>query len=171
MVSAIDPTKPRDGVPAKKADLRANLRAAKIEIEGLQVTKLENGMPFEMGGALLTGPVLKQYAEVIARAITDGGELVIDFAKANAFEIFLTEDVTSMRLINPPPVNQTGSIAIFVNQDEHGGWSLTWPTSVMWAGGVSPVVSTAPNAKDIYALITMDAGTTWYGCVCGQMFR
>ena len=36
MSSAIDPTKPADGVAADKADLRANLRAAKEEIEDLQ---------------------------------------------------------------------------------------------------------------------------------------
>jgi hypothetical protein len=170
MVSAIDPTKPSDGVPAKKADLRANLRAAKIEIEELQVTKLENGMPFNMDGSLLTGAVLKQYTEVIARATIDGGELVIDLAKGNLFEVVLTESVSSMRLINRPPVDQTGSIVVFVNQDENGGWSLTWPASVLWSGGVSPVVSHTPNAKDIYALITTNAGSTWYGFVSGQMF-
>ena len=36
MASTIDPTKPVDGVPAVKADLRANLQAAKDEIEALQ---------------------------------------------------------------------------------------------------------------------------------------
>lgn len=36
MVSAIDPTKPVDGILAVKADLRANLAAAKAEIEALQ---------------------------------------------------------------------------------------------------------------------------------------
>jgi hypothetical protein len=36
MVSAIDPTKPEDGVPASKTDLRSNLLAAKSEIEALQ---------------------------------------------------------------------------------------------------------------------------------------
>lgn len=36
MSSNIDPTKPADNVKADKADLRANLRAAKEEIEALQ---------------------------------------------------------------------------------------------------------------------------------------
>ncbi|MEM7044546.1 MAG: hypothetical protein AAF543_17195 [Pseudomonadota bacterium] len=36
MVSAIDATKPADGIPASKADLRGNLSAAKSEIETLQ---------------------------------------------------------------------------------------------------------------------------------------
>lgn len=41
MSSAIDATKPADGIPASKADLRANLQTAKVEIEALQTTKLD----------------------------------------------------------------------------------------------------------------------------------
>src|SRR5918996_5980711 len=36
MASAIDPTKPEDGIPASKGDMRANWAAAKSEIEALQ---------------------------------------------------------------------------------------------------------------------------------------
>lgn len=36
MVSAIDATKPADGIPASKVDLRNNLATAKTEIEALQ---------------------------------------------------------------------------------------------------------------------------------------
>jgi hypothetical protein len=46
VASQIDPTKPADGVPAVKSDLRTNLQAAKGEIEGLQAAvagKAESG--------------------------------------------------------------------------------------------------------------------------------
>ena len=43
MPSQIDPTKPIDGVPASKADLRANLQSAKDEIEALQSGKADIG--------------------------------------------------------------------------------------------------------------------------------
>jgi hypothetical protein len=43
MVSAIDPSRPADGSPAVKADLRTNLAAAKAEIETLQSGKAEVG--------------------------------------------------------------------------------------------------------------------------------
>lgn len=36
MASQIDPTKPADNIPAVKSELRANLQAAKDEIEELQ---------------------------------------------------------------------------------------------------------------------------------------
>jgi hypothetical protein len=43
VTSAIDPTKPVDGAPAVKADLRANLQSAKDEIEALQTGKTDFG--------------------------------------------------------------------------------------------------------------------------------
>lgn len=43
MASAIDATKPVDGTPAVKADLRANLAAAKSEIEALQTELAAQG--------------------------------------------------------------------------------------------------------------------------------
>ena len=43
MPSQIDPTKPVDGAPAIKADLRANLQSAKDEIEALQTGKTDLG--------------------------------------------------------------------------------------------------------------------------------
>jgi hypothetical protein len=43
MASAIDPTKPVDGIPAVKSDLRDNLQTAKDEIEALQSGKADLG--------------------------------------------------------------------------------------------------------------------------------
>jgi hypothetical protein len=43
MTSAIDTTKPTDGVPSVKLDLRNNLQAAKTEIESLQAGKADLG--------------------------------------------------------------------------------------------------------------------------------
>ena len=42
MPSAIDPTRPPDNIPASKADLRANLAAAKAEIEALQSANIKS---------------------------------------------------------------------------------------------------------------------------------
>lgn len=49
MSSAINPSLPKDGVPASKADLRANLLAAKTEIEALQAGGA--GVPMPVGDA------------------------------------------------------------------------------------------------------------------------
>lgn len=55
MASNIDPTKPVDGVPAEKADLRANLTAAKAEIEALQSTVDAALQPSDVTSETLTG--------------------------------------------------------------------------------------------------------------------
>jgi len=170
MVSAIDPAKPRDGVPARKSDLRRNLRAAKAEIEELQLRKIENGAPIDMEGSLLKSAVLADYSEVVQSQIINQGQIILDISTSNVFEIRLTRSVVSMILRNVSPVNQARSITFIVAQDGIGGWDFTWPEEVMWPGGLSPSVSKDPNATDIYALFTINGGTSWFGFVGGKGF-
>ena len=74
MPSQIDPTKPVDGAPAIKADLRANLQSAKAEIEALQTGKTDLGHQHVLAdvtdsGALASKDVV-QSDDVAAAAIT-----------------------------------------------------------------------------------------------------
>lgn len=55
MVSQIDPTKPADDVPADKSELRANLQAAKGEIEALQDGKAPLTHDHGVGDLAVTG--------------------------------------------------------------------------------------------------------------------
>ena len=57
MASAIDPTKPVDGVAANKADLRANLLAAKTEIEALQNAPGSDADPSQIASTSTTFPL------------------------------------------------------------------------------------------------------------------
>jgi hypothetical protein len=58
MVSAIDSTKPADGLPSVKADLRANLEAARTEIEALQTGKADKPINFATDIASATANTL-----------------------------------------------------------------------------------------------------------------
>jgi hypothetical protein len=60
MPSQIVPTKPTDGVPPSKADLRANLQSAKDEIEALQTGKLSSpvGTSDISDGAITTAKIV-----------------------------------------------------------------------------------------------------------------
>lgn len=42
--------------------------------------------------------------------------------------------------------------------------TLTWPTSVDWAGGTEPIWT---SGRDIATFVTRDGGTTWYGFAAG----
>jgi hypothetical protein len=50
-----------------------------------------------------------------------------------------------------------------------GTHTLTWPASVKWPGGTAPD-NPASGETNIYAFVTHDGGTTWYGMVGGEAF-
>jgi hypothetical protein len=74
VTSAIDPTKPVDGAPAVKADLRANLQSAKDEIEALQTGKTDFGHQHVLvdvtDSGALASKVIVQSEDIAAAAIT-----------------------------------------------------------------------------------------------------
>ncbi len=59
-------------------------------------------------------------------------------------------------------------IEIRTTQDGTGGWTITWPGSVTWAGGTPSIITTA-GALTVYVLETLDGGTTWIGAVAGGL--
>jgi hypothetical protein len=170
VASAIDPTKPADGTPAVKAELRANLQAAKGEIEALQAGKLEAGAPIDMAGAVLSRAEIRNYSESLSTPSVQGGGLVLDLAQGNVFEIVLSANVTSLAFANPPVPGRAGVVTLIVRQDASGGRTLAWPAAIRWAGGVAPVVSSDGQALDVYNFITRDGGTSWLGFPAGQAF-
>ena len=50
----------------------------------------------------------------------------------------------------------------FILQLTGNGSTVTWPSSVKWAGGTAPDAP-ASGETDIYVFWTRDGGTTWYG--------
>jgi hypothetical protein len=171
MVSAIDPTKPADNVPAVKAHLRANLRAAKLEIESLQATKLQNGQAINMAGQQLTRPQLKDYRETIARPAVIAGTVTLDLRLGNVFEVTMTGNVMSLVFANTPATGLAASCTLFLKKDGRGGRKLSWPASIYWSRGERPPTSLGANAVDIFAFMTTNGGATWYGLCGGWDFR
>ena len=56
----------------------------------------------------------------------------------------------------------TGNSVGFVLELTGNGSTVTWPSSVDWAGGTAPDAP-ASGETDIYVFWTRDGGTTWYG--------
>jgi hypothetical protein len=202
MASSIDPTKPTDGVPSVKLDLRNNLQAAKTEIEALQAGKADlghqhllgditdagalaakdvvdagdiaagalDGMPIDMQDQQLTRPELKDFSETSTTPAVSAGALTLDLETGNVFEVTLNEDVTTLALANPPAAGRAGSCTLILRQDATGGRTLAWPGSIRWPAGNPPAISVAANAADVFAFVTTDGGTTWYGFLGGKDF-
>jgi hypothetical protein len=123
-----------------------------------------------MQGALLSSPHLRNYSETSPTVGISSGALTLDLGSGNVFEVLLTQNVTSISLLQPPPAGRAGSCSLILRQDATGGRTVAWPSSVKWADGTPPIMTSVAHAVDIYALVTRDGGTTWYGFAGGQNF-
>jgi hypothetical protein len=129
-----------------------------------------DGKAINMQDAQLRGAELIDYAETSPTPVISAGVLNLDLDTGSVFEVLLTANVTSLTLANPPATGRAGSATLILKQDSTGGRTLTWPSSVRWAGGTAPVITPAANAVDVYAFVTRNAGVTWFGFPGGQGF-
>jgi hypothetical protein len=155
-------------IAAKLAD--AAVTQQKIADGAVGASKLQPGIPINMQDALLTGPELRDYCETSPAPTISSGTLTLDLETGSVFEVILTQNVTSVVLAHPPAAGRAGSCSIILRQDATGGRTLSWPTSIKWAGGAPPPITTAAGAVDVFGLITRDGGQNWFGFPAGQNF-
>ena len=107
---------------------------------------------------LVTRPVLKDYAETkVAMAAH-----AVDLSLGNVQTYTLSGNQT-LTFTNPPATGTSGSFTLLVTNG--GSATLTWPTSVDWAGGSAP--SLTSSGIDALVFTTIDGGTIWYGFAAG----
>jgi hypothetical protein len=112
-----------------------------------------------------TGGLEKMWANYSAT-----GAITLDLTNGNAFRLTLKGNVT---LSFAGAVNDmVCSFGLYVKQDPTvGGYTITWPSGVVWAGGTVPSMTATAGATDIYVFETLTGGTTWYGSLVGADFR
>jgi hypothetical protein len=92
-----------------------------------------------------------------------GGSVTLDLATANNFRRQFNGSAT-ITFSNPPSSpNGFGFTFTMVNA---GAYSITWPVSIDWVGGLSPVLTSA--GTDVLTFFTFNGGTTYYGFVVGK---
>jgi hypothetical protein len=95
----------------------------------------------------------------------------IALSLGTVFDFLLT---TSTTISVVGTVDDRGLFAVrktvIVRQDGVGGHTLSWPASVKWPAGSTPTLSAGSNAVDIFEIVTVDAGTTWYGYRVGANY-
>ena len=107
---------------------------------------------------LVTRPVIKDYGETkIAMAAH-----AVDLSLGNVQTYTLSGNQT-LTFTNPPASGTSGSFTLILTNG--GSATLTWPTSVDWAGGTAPTLTSA--GIDILTFTTIDGGTVWYGFLAG----
>ena len=85
----------------------------------------------------------------------------LDLSTGHTFSITPTEALDIL-FTNPPASGKAIGFSVEINGD---GSAITWPSSVKWPSGVAP---TATASKEVYAFVTTDGGTSYYGKLAGS---
>ncbi|MGB4759251.1 MAG: hypothetical protein WBP26_04270 [Candidatus Saccharimonadales bacterium] len=94
----------------------------------------------------------------------------LNLANGNVFNVTLVGNTT---IAFSGATNGTAcAISLYLRQDATGNRTVTWPSSstLKWAGGAIPSLTTTANAVDILVFETLNGGTTWFGSLVGANF-
>ena len=80
----------------------------------------------------------------------------LDLSTGSYFQ-FTPSGAATVSFTNAPASGKAIGFSVEINGD---GSAITWPSSVKWDSGVAP---TATASKELYAFVTADGGTTYYG--------
>lgn len=103
---------------------------------------------------------LQNYTETNVTS-SQSSTYAIDVSAGNVHSLTLTGNVTLSFTNVPATANRAVSITIYLIQDATGSRTVTWPGSVIFAGGITPTLTTTANRVDMVVLTTTNAGTTW----------
>ena len=114
---------------------------------------------------------LKTYGETLvggAAGANSGTAYTVNIANGNVFHIFLNANCT-FTFSNPAASGTTTYFTLLLKQDG-GSRTATWPSTVLWAGGSAPTLSTAAGAYDTVSFMTTDGGNSYLGFAGGLNF-
>jgi hypothetical protein len=95
--------------------------------------------------------------------------LTLNLSTATLFYVSLNANVTSFTFSNPPASPKAYSFALQFVADGTLR-TVAWPSSVKWANGTSPTMTSTSGKIDTFSFLTHDGGTTWFGFISGQNF-
>ena len=115
--------------------------------------------------------LIKTYAETKTSPAISGGVLTLNLADGTIFDVSLNATVTSVSIVNASVVGSTatstlGFVVIFTGTGS--AYTVVWPGTVRWPGGVAPVVTTTNGQRDVLTFVSSDQGTTFNAFISGQ---
>jgi hypothetical protein len=102
--------------------------------------------------------------DVLSTIGATGATETIDLANGNVHQLTLNANCTFT--FTGADSGRARSFRLYLWQDEVGGWDVTWPASVEWAGG-TPTISTTAETLSVFMFETLDGGTVWHGYPVG----
>ena len=118
-----------------------------------------------MGDNLIETPELIDYGETVnAIGATGGGTQSLNIALGNVQTATVDTSTNTFTFDNPSPDTKSCSFTLILTNG--GSQTVVWPTTVQWAGGTAPTLTT--SGRDVLTFMTIDAGAaTWYGFAAG----
>jgi hypothetical protein len=131
----------------------AQMKAISTPATGLQIYNTTNNTPQVYDG---TGYQILGTSLVVGTI--SAGATTLSCDNGNIFELTLVSGTpTAITLSNARPT----SVIINLKQPAGGSALVTWATTIVWAGGSPPTLTTTANFLDVITLIF--DGTTWRG--------
>lgn len=124
----------------------------------------------ELTAPTLIRPAVSSPRETYSAPGGVSGAVTVDMAGHSVFAYNLTGNITSLTISNIPPGGYMAALTFILTQAGSGGYTVAWPGTVKWPGGVAPTLTATVGKLDIITLVTIDAGGSWYGLVPGQNF-
>lgn len=123
-----------------------------------------------MNGNLVTSPKLQAYSETATVPTISSGNLTLNLSSGNVFgPVTLNANISNLTISNPPANGTAGSFTLLLKANGTA-FTVTWPASVLWAGGTAPTLTSTANKTDVFSFVTTDGGTTYFGFKSGQNF-
>lgn len=108
---------------------------------------------------VFSGTTLAPLAEKFQALGNVSGTKAVNLTEGLAISATIT-GATTFSFTN---VAQTGATVVVMKLTNGGKYTITWPSSIKWAGGTAPKFTA--TGVDIVVLTTHDAGSAWYGIV------
>ena len=146
-----------DGVTATTAELNY------LDVATLGLTAASKAVTADTNGVVSfdNGTI-----EEVTSVTSSSNAATINLRDGNLFEHDLTENVT-YTFSNPAASGRASCFILKVIQDSTAR-TITWPGSVDWAAATAPTLTSTNNGVDVFAFVTIDGGTTYYGFTLGQ---
>ena len=146
-----------DGVTATATELNY------LDITTLGLTEASKAVTADANGVVSFDNGTTEESTVVT---SSSNAATINLRDGNVFTHTLSENVT-YTFSNPAASGRASCFILKVTQDSSAR-TITWPSSVDWAAATAPTLTTTSAGVDVFAFITVDGGTTYYGFTLGQ---
>ena len=146
-----------DGVTATTAELNY------LDIATLGLTAASKAVSADANGVVSFDNGTTEESTVVS---SSSNAATINLRDGNVFTHTLSENVT-YTFSNPAASGRASAFILKVVQDSSAR-TITWPGTVDWAAATAPTITATNAGVDVFAFITVDGGSNYYGFTLGQ---